>query len=131
MGDINMISTAKEAGSDVEGFQFRADRDVILDVADVLGRVGKDAIRSAGTIQFMEVFNCLATLRHVGNSDRYIAYERGNPVIRVTSWNNARLAGFMDLIVQGKVTGLSPNQRERESLRILSVTLRNTHEQFN
>ena len=127
-----MFSTAKEAGSGVTGFMLRADRDVILNVANVLGRVGKDAMRSAGgTVHFMDVFNCLVTLRYVGNSDRYIAYEGGNPGFWVTSWNNARLAGFMDLIVQDKVEGLSPNQRERESLRILSVTLRNTYEQFS
>ncbi len=43
-----MDTAAREAGSDVAGFTLRADRDVILDVADVLGRVGKDAIRSTG-----------------------------------------------------------------------------------
>lgn len=127
-----MLSETKEAEPTGQGFMLQADQAVILDVADVLGRVGKVALRSAGgAITFMDVFNCLATLRHVADSGRYITNERGNPVFRVTTWNKARLAQFMDLIVQGKVEGLSPSPRERESLQILSVTLGKRNEQFH
>lgn len=124
-----MFSDAKEAvGEEV----FRVNRSVILDVAAVIGRVGKDAIRSVrGEIQFFEVFNCLAALNHAVDTSRYITNASSEIEFRSTAWDTARLAGFMDLITRDKVDGLTPNQHERESLRFLSVTLRNTNEQHN
>lgn len=128
-----MFSATNTGGCEgTNGFVLQAESSVMLDVADVLGRVGKDAIRSAdGAVEFMEVFNCLATLRHAANNHRYIAIEGGDAEIHVTSWDNARLADFMDLIVRDKVERLSANQREKESLRILSVTLRGANDHYH
>lgn len=117
--------SATDTDEGANGFMLRAKSSVMLDSADVLGRVGKAAVRSVqGAVEFMEVFNCLATLRHAAYNSRYIAIEGGDTEIRVTSWDNARLATFMELIVHDKVEGISANQREKESLRILSFTLR-------
>lgn len=122
---MGSTTNSKESGS--KGFVLQAQPSVMLDVADVLGRVGKRALHSVN-LGFGEVFNCLSTLRHVANSDRYIANEGADSGVRVTSWDNARLAGFMDLIAQDKVEGLSANQREKESLRTLSLSLSGTNE---
>lgn len=118
-----MFSDTIEANVNAEGVEIQIGRDIGLAVADVLGRVDKVALRSAGdTVRFSDVFNCLASLR-------YIAYESGETMFMVTTWDNARLAGFMDLIIREKVEGISPNQREREAMQLLITSLRTTDEQ--
>lgn len=101
--------------------------EVMLAVADVIGRTDKRALRSvAGTVELPDVFNCLSTLRR---ATRYITNESGEISFRVTTWNGSKLATYMDLLSNSQVDGLEPTQGERESLRILSGTLRNNHEQ--
>lgn len=111
------------------GFLLRGSKADLTAVAHVLGQVGMSVVRKPSSpVTFADVFNCLSTLNHLANSRSYIANESSDSSI-VTTWNNIRLATFMDQLVQGEVKEVSPSEEEKNSLRTLSASLRQAYVQ--